>query len=91
MNLGNYIFEDTTASNCDNYDCQNNGNCFIKNNEAYCNCTENYYGLKCELGLENAINITNDLIDDFLTLNLLLKMKRNIKVMKIKVVIFIIY
>ena len=26
-----------------------------------------YYGLKCELGLENAINITNDLIDDFLT------------------------
>ena len=67
MNLGNYIFEDNTASNCDNYDCQNNGNCFIKNNEAYCNCTENYYGLKCELGLENAINITNDLIDDFLT------------------------
>ena len=67
MNLGNYIFEDTTASNCDNYDCQNNGNCFIKNNEAYCNCTENYYGLKCELGLDNAINITNDLIDDFLT------------------------
>ena len=61
-----YIENENTNNNCNGFNCIN-GICNIKNNEPYCECNENYFGSYCEYGKEEAIHVTIDLINDFLS------------------------
>ena len=57
---------DEEVNSCDNYKCQNNGECYIKNNNAYCKCPENRYGHKCELTYKEGYRKLRSKISEFL-------------------------
>ena len=62
-----YYSKDIKVPSCDSYECYNNESyCYIKNFEAYCECGEGFFGLRCELDLKNASSKAKELVDDFL-------------------------
>ena len=62
-----YFDKDIRVGSCDQYNCYNGGICYIKNFEAYCTCPKDYYGLRCELTLEQASSQAKNLVSDFLS------------------------
>ena len=62
-----YFDKDIRVGSCDQYECYNGGTCDLKNFEAYCKCPKGYYGLRCELTLEQASSQAKNLVNDFLS------------------------
>ena len=52
-------------NSCEQYICENNGTCYMRNNEAYCSCPKDYYGNRCEMGFNSSILVLNSIIDSF--------------------------
>ena len=61
-----YSYIDPISSNCNDYKCENNGECYIKNDETYCKCKNGFYGFRCEITIESAKKISNIIIEDML-------------------------
>lgn len=44
-----YLNSEQTSTDCNNYECENGGTCHVINNFAYCNCTAQFSGPKCQV------------------------------------------
>ena len=73
---GHNCFDYTPLSeidDCENYNCNDHGTCYMKNKQPNCACHENYTGHSCEYNYSVAVQRINDKVDkwenDFMNKN----------------------